>query len=117
MDYIIQVKKNAEVMAKAFIAKGYHVISGGTDNHMVLADLRGRVHVERCEGPDLAWRTASTPAPCGSTRTARSATCRRLEATRGPGWVGKAESTLYANTCRRRAFGSIRLEKRQILSS
>lgn len=40
MDYIIQVKKNAEVMAQAFVDKGYHVISGGTDNHLMLIDLR-----------------------------------------------------------------------------
>jgi glycine hydroxymethyltransferase len=40
MEYIIQVKKNAEVMARAFMDKGYHVISGGTDNHLMLIDLR-----------------------------------------------------------------------------
>lgn len=40
--YILQVKKNAEVMAKAFISKGYHVISGGTDNHLMLIDLRSK---------------------------------------------------------------------------
>jgi glycine hydroxymethyltransferase len=40
MDYIIQVKKNATVMAKAFMDKGYKVISGGTDNHLMLIDLR-----------------------------------------------------------------------------
>ena len=40
MDYILQVKKNATAMAKAFIDKGYHVISGGTDNHLMLIDLR-----------------------------------------------------------------------------
>jgi glycine hydroxymethyltransferase len=40
MEYIIQVKKNAEVMATAFINKGYHVISDGTDNHLMLIDLR-----------------------------------------------------------------------------
>ena len=40
MDYIMQVKKNAAVMAKAFVDKGYHVISGGTDNHLMLIDLR-----------------------------------------------------------------------------
>ena len=40
MDYVLQVKKNAEVMAKAFVDKGYHVISGGTDNHLMLIDLR-----------------------------------------------------------------------------
>ncbi|MFO8053602.1 MAG: serine hydroxymethyltransferase [Bacteroidales bacterium] len=40
MDYIIQVKKNAKVMAQAFIDKGYKVISNGTDNHLMLIDLR-----------------------------------------------------------------------------
>ncbi|MCF8233545.1 MAG: serine hydroxymethyltransferase [Bacteroidales bacterium] len=41
-DYVKQVKKNAEVMAKAFVDKGYHVISGGTDNHLMLIDLRSK---------------------------------------------------------------------------
>lgn len=40
--YILQVKKNAEVMAKTFTDKGYHVISGGTDNHLMLIDLRSK---------------------------------------------------------------------------
>ncbi|HAQ64825.1 MAG TPA: serine hydroxymethyltransferase [Bacteroidales bacterium] len=40
--YIAQVKKNAEVMAQAFIDRGYHVISGGTDNHLMLIDLRSK---------------------------------------------------------------------------
>lgn len=39
-EYILQVKNNAKVMAKAFIDRGYHVISGGTDNHSMLIDLR-----------------------------------------------------------------------------
>lgn len=38
--YVIQVQKNAAVMAKAFIQKGYKVISDGTDNHSMLIDLR-----------------------------------------------------------------------------
>lgn len=38
--YQTQVKKNAEIMAEAFIKKGYKVISGGTDNHSMLIDLR-----------------------------------------------------------------------------
>lgn len=38
--YITQVKKNASVMAEQFVAKGYKVISGGTDNHSMLIDLR-----------------------------------------------------------------------------
>jgi len=40
--YQQQVKKNAAVMAEAFIALGYKVISGGTDNHSMLIDLRTR---------------------------------------------------------------------------
>lgn len=39
-EYQIQVKKNAACMAKAFIDKGYKIISGGTDNHSMLLDLR-----------------------------------------------------------------------------
>jgi glycine hydroxymethyltransferase len=38
--YMKQVKKNAKIMADAFVDKGYHVISGGTDNHLMLIDLR-----------------------------------------------------------------------------
>jgi len=40
--YVEQVQNNASVMAKAFIEKGYHVISGGTDSHLMLIDLRKR---------------------------------------------------------------------------
>jgi len=39
-DYQTQVKKNAAVLADAFIKKGYKVVSGGTDNHSMLIDLR-----------------------------------------------------------------------------
>lgn len=42
LHYMIQVKKNAAVMAKAFVEKDYHLISGGTDNHMMLIDLRNK---------------------------------------------------------------------------
>ena len=42
MSYILQVKKNAEVMAQAFVDKGYDVISGGTENHLMLIDLRSK---------------------------------------------------------------------------
>ena len=41
-EYILQVKKNAEVMSKAFIDRGYKVISDGTDNHLMLIDLRSK---------------------------------------------------------------------------
>lgn len=40
MDYVLHVKKNANIMAKAFMEKGYKIISGGTDNHLMLIDLR-----------------------------------------------------------------------------
>jgi glycine hydroxymethyltransferase len=41
-DYIVQVAKNAKVMAKAFVDRGYKIISGGTDNHLMLIDLRSK---------------------------------------------------------------------------
>lgn len=42
LQYIHQVKKNATVMADAFVEKGYQIISGGTDNHLMLIDLRNK---------------------------------------------------------------------------
>ena len=50
MDYMLQVKKNASMMADAFIALGYKVISDGTDNHSMLIDLRPKY-------PDITGRT------------------------------------------------------------
>jgi len=49
--YQTQVQKNAAVMAKAFADKGYNVVSGGTDNHIVLVDLRSKF-------PDLTGKVA-----------------------------------------------------------
>jgi glycine hydroxymethyltransferase len=40
--YQQQVQKNAQAMAAAFVQKGYHIISGGTDNHLMLIDLRNK---------------------------------------------------------------------------
>jgi glycine hydroxymethyltransferase len=51
LDYVKQVKKNAEVMAKTLVDKGYKVISGGTDNHLMLVDLRSKF-------PDLHGKMA-----------------------------------------------------------
>ncbi|MDA1268561.1 MAG: serine hydroxymethyltransferase [Bacteroidetes bacterium] len=42
MQYVIQVKLNASVMAAEFVARGYKLISGGTDNHLMLIDLRNK---------------------------------------------------------------------------
>ncbi|MCQ2311149.1 MAG: serine hydroxymethyltransferase [Paludibacteraceae bacterium] len=49
--YQQQVKKNAAVMAQAFMDKGYKIISGGTDNHSMLVDLRTKY-------PDLTGKVA-----------------------------------------------------------
>lgn len=51
VDYQTQVKKNAAVMAQALIDKGYKIISGGTDNHCMLVDLRTKF-------PDLTGKVA-----------------------------------------------------------
>jgi glycine hydroxymethyltransferase len=40
--YQLQVQKNAKAMAAAFVKRGYDIISGGTDNHMMLIDLRNK---------------------------------------------------------------------------
>lgn len=51
LDYTKQVKKNAQVMASTLINRGYKVISGGTDNHLMLVDLRSKF-------PDLNGKVA-----------------------------------------------------------
>lgn len=42
MEYTLQVQKNGRALARAFVERGYHVISGGTDNHICLIDLRSK---------------------------------------------------------------------------
>ncbi|MFT7281263.1 MAG: glycine hydroxymethyltransferase [Cyclobacteriaceae bacterium] len=42
MQYVLQVRKNASAMAEAFVNLGYDLISGGTDNHLMLIDLRSK---------------------------------------------------------------------------
>jgi glycine hydroxymethyltransferase len=51
LEYAKQVKKNAQVMANTLVNKGYKVISGGTDNHLMLVDLRSKF-------PDLNGKVA-----------------------------------------------------------
>jgi len=41
-EYAKQIQKNAQAMAKAFVNLGYNIISGGTDNHLMLIDLRNK---------------------------------------------------------------------------
>ena len=50
-EYGRQVKKNAQAMADAFVRRGYGVVSGGTDNHCMLIDLRSKF-------PDLTGKVA-----------------------------------------------------------
>jgi len=40
--YCRQVVQNAQVLASALVARGYHIVSGGTDNHLMLVDLRNK---------------------------------------------------------------------------
>ena len=40
--YAKQIVQNAQAMAKSFAAKGYDIVSGGTDNHLLLIDLRNK---------------------------------------------------------------------------
>ena len=42
LHYILRVRENAQAMAKAFVERGYNLISSGTDNHMMLVDLRNK---------------------------------------------------------------------------
>ena len=49
--YQLQVKNNAAAMASSFIERGYKVVSGGTDNHLMLIDLRSKF-------PDLTGKVA-----------------------------------------------------------
>jgi glycine hydroxymethyltransferase len=42
MEYIVQVAQNAKAMADEFVKRGYRIISGGTDNHLMLIDLRSK---------------------------------------------------------------------------
>lgn len=42
LQYVVQVVKNAKAMAQSFVERGYKIISGGTDNHLMLIDLRSK---------------------------------------------------------------------------
>jgi glycine hydroxymethyltransferase len=65
-DYGRQVIKNAQVMANAFVAKGYKLISGGTENHLMLIDLRsknvtGKQMQETLERADITLNKNAVP--------------------------------------------------------
>ena len=51
VEYQTQVVKNAKALAAAFTARGYNIISGGTDNHLILVDLRTKF-------PELSGKVA-----------------------------------------------------------
>ena len=43
MEWAKQVQKNAKVLAEELVKRGFHIVSGGTDNHSMLVDLRNKV--------------------------------------------------------------------------
>lgn len=53
-EYQAQVQKNARAMAEAFVKRGYKIVSGGTDNHLMLVDLRTKF-------PELTGKLAEVP--------------------------------------------------------
>ena len=68
IDYQKQVIANAQAMCKAFLDRGYHVVSGGTDNHLMLIDLRtkfpevsGRVAEKELEKADITLNKNMVP--------------------------------------------------------
>jgi glycine hydroxymethyltransferase len=65
-EYILQVKKNAKAMSKAFLNKGYNIISKGTDNHLMLIDLRnknltGKIAEEILDSSDITINKNMVP--------------------------------------------------------
>ena len=65
-EYIIQVKKNAKIMASEFIKKGYKICTDGTDNHLILVDLNNKnitgSKIEKiCEYVDISINKNSVP--------------------------------------------------------
>ena len=68
LDYQKQVIANAQAMCKAFLDRGYHVVSGGTDNHLMLIDLRnkfpevsGRIAEKELEKADITLNKNMVP--------------------------------------------------------
>ncbi|MDG3582254.1 MULTISPECIES: serine hydroxymethyltransferase [Galbibacter] len=59
LHYIVRVKKNAAAMAQAFVDRGYDIISEGTDNHMMLIDLRNK-NISGKEGEEALGRANIT---------------------------------------------------------
>ena len=55
-EYQMQVIKNIQAMCEEFISLGYHVISGGTDNHLILLDVKNSVGVTGKEAENLLDR-------------------------------------------------------------
>lgn len=58
-DYMAQVVKNADTLAKALIERGFDIISGGTDNHLMLVDLRPK-GITGKEAENILWQANIT---------------------------------------------------------
>jgi hypothetical protein len=71
--YQQQVVKNAQAMAKTIIERGYKIVSGGTENHLMLVDMIGARSPARTPRPRSAAPTSrSTRTRCRTTRRSRS---------------------------------------------
>lgn len=68
--YQQQVKDNAQAMAARFIARGYNIVSGGTDNHLFLVDLIAKGITGKLADEKLGLATSpSTKTPCPTIRS------------------------------------------------
>ena len=52
-DYQKQIVKNADVLAKTLVSKGYHLVSGGTDNHLMLVDVKSHANITGKNAQDV----------------------------------------------------------------
>lgn len=52
-DYQKQIVKNAHVLAKTLVSKGYHLVSGGTDNHLMLVDVKSHANITGKKAQDV----------------------------------------------------------------
>lgn len=52
-DYQKQIVKNADVLAKTLVSKGYHLVSGGTDNHLMLVDVKSHANITGKKAQDV----------------------------------------------------------------
>lgn len=110
--YAENVVKNAKALAEALLAHGFDLVTGGTDNHLMLADLRKknitgkelRQSLTRCTSPSTKTpsrttrRSPASPAACASVRPrAPRAALRRRICRSWPDCIDKIATDYEAN--------------------